>query len=347
MARGIVESQGTRTGQPGSTGRRALASLFGIDTRALTVVRIGLALIILTEAVVDPPALTGGVAGTARLVVIPAALALLVGLGTRWATVITWLAYGLPLREALTQPGGTVHMGKYCLVLALFWCMFLPLGEHLSYDSRGERRRPVHFLSIASAGLLLQMFLIYFWAGVTKNVQEWVIDASALGTVLSHPDHGTALGQALTAIPAMLAVASVATVALEVFGAILLFAPLRGVETRRIFLSFIFIFFHAAMAVSMTLELFPYVMMVLWMVFLPPRVWNRLGDPVGPVETTVDRSRVRRALAATALAYVWVSSVVTWLYFPANEGIPGVIQGIGRNLMLYQQWAMFSLPSSL
>lgn len=325
-----------------------MASLFGIDTRGLTAVRIGLAVIILVEIILEPPAiaLTGPI-GLARILVVPAALALLVGYRTRLATVATWVTYSLPLRADLLDPAGSVHLGNYVLALALFWCMFLPLGEHLSIDSADSRSGPTRFLSIAGAGLLIQLFIIYFWAGVTKDLQEWVFDATALHTVLGHPDHGTRLGEALTAFPIALAVASVVTMALEILGPILLFAPRRGLNKRRVVLPVAFILFHTGMALFMTLGIFPYVMIVVWLVFLPGSMWDRLPGRVESAVDNVDGHRLRNTVAGTALAYIWLSSIVTWIYFPAQEGLPGFIQGVGRHLMLYQQWAMFSLPSSL
>lgn len=311
-------------------------------------VRIGLAAIALTEIVARPPALAMNDPITlARILVIPAALALLIGYRTRLAAVATWITYALPLRADLLDPVASVHLGNYLLALCLFWCMFLPLGEHFAYDSRGSTSIPARVLSVASAGLLVQLFIIYFWAGATKDLQEWVLDATALQSVLGNPNYGSRLGEALTSFPTALAVASVATVALEILGSIFLFVPGRGLHLRRIILPLAFIFFHVGMALFMTLQIFPYVMMVVWLVFLPGSTWDRLPGGSGPATDTVDGHRLRNVLAGTALSYIWVSSIVTRLYFPAQEGLPAFIQNVGRHLMLYQQWAMFSLPSSL
>lgn len=327
---------------------KGLFARFGVDTRALAVARVGLAAIIVIEWLTKASGyfpISLDLVSLSHFVRFPAAMLLMVGHRTRVVSVVTWLAYALPLRELLLS-GSAINMGHYCTALLLFWLMFLPVGEHLSWDANGSKGAPPRtVLSVASAGLLIQFFLIYFWAGITKHFGEWLLDRTALHDVLAHPDHGSSLGSRLTSLPALLEAGSVATVALEVLGTVLLFLPLAGIARRRVWLVAAFIGFHAAMALFMTLEIFPYVMMVGWLVFLPEQTWSRLfgGAPIAQL----DKSRLRNAVAGVALGYVLTSSVVTWLYFPARVGVPAVIQEVGRHLVLVQQWLMFSMPSSL
>jgi hypothetical protein len=203
-------------------------------------------------------------------------------------------------------------------------------------------------LSAASAGFLLQMFFIYFSAGVTKYMPEWVIEATALETIFGLPKYTGDLGRAMLAYPAILAMGSVATVVLEVFGSLLLFIPGRTLTTRRTVIALAFIAFHLALAVFMSpIGRFPYVMMVVWLVFLPSRFWDRVTRRAAAPTEYTDSSRARNTAAAVAIGYIVVSNLMTWLYYPANEGFPGVWQSIGKFLLIYQQWAMFSVPSSL
>ncbi len=318
---------------------------FGVDTRSLAAVRVGLSALIIIEWFVEgaPDGVTGLV-GVSRWLLLPLAAVHLLGLRTAVTSVLVWVSYGIPVRADLLTPGVEVHLGRYCIVLILFWFMFLPVGEHLSWQARG-RRQPRVVLSAASAGLLLQFFVIYFWAGATKHFGEWLFQRTALHDVLSNPEHGTALGMQMLDFPTLLALGSVATVAVEVVGSLLLFLPYRGIAGRRVFLVGVFILFHIGMAAFMSLQFFPYVMMVGWLVFLPSAFLDRLTRT--KARTEADRSPLRNSVAGVALAYVLVSSLITWLYYPANEGWPGVVQEVGRHILLYQQWAMFSVPSSL
>ncbi len=338
--------------------RRVLDSLFAIDTRALVVLRIGLAAIILYEAffIVLPRPRTGsGLGGFAvdyaGVLIIPFAVMLLIGYRTRFATVLCWLLYSIAIRSALLAPEGAVDLGNFLLALFLFWGMFLPLGANLSSDARDRANRPVRFLSVGSAAVLVQVFIIYFSSGVTKDMGEWVLDPTALETVLGIPRFSTDLGQALTRFPAVLGFFSVTTIAFEIIGTVLLFVPGRTLNFRRTVIATGFIGFHVGIALLMGIGIFPFVMMFVWFIFLPTPVWDRLFKrstlESTPVEAVVDRNRSRNITATFALGFIIVSNAMTWLYFPVQEGFPAAWQTVGRYLLLYQQWAMFSVPSSL
>ncbi len=342
-----------------SRDRQVLDSLFAIDTRALAVLRIGLAAIILYEAffVVLPrprtaPGLGGFAADYAGILIIPLAVMLLVGYRTRLTTVLSWLLYSIPIRGDLLTPDINVDLGNYLLALFLFWGVFLPLGANLSFDARRHgTTKPIRFLSIGSAAILVQVFIIYFSAGVTKNMGEWISEATALETVLGIPRFSTEFGQSLIQFPAILAFFSVATIALEIIGTVLLFVPGRTLNVRRTIITTAFIGFHVGIAVLMGIGIFPFVMMFVWLIFLPTSVWDRLFRKstlnATPAEVVVDTNRWGNMAAAVALGFIIISNAITWLYYPVESGFPAAWQTVGRYLLLYQQWAMFSLPSSL
>ena len=342
-----------------SRDRQVLDSLFAIDTRALAIVRIGLAAILLYEAffMVLPqprtaPGLGGFAADYAGILIIPFAAMLLVGYRTRLATVISWLLYSIQIRSDLFTADVNVDLGNYLLALFLFWGIFLPLGANLSSDARrNNTSKPVRFLSIGSAAVLIQVFIIYFSAGVTKDMGEWVSEATALETVLGIPRFSTELGQSLIQFPAILAFLSVATITLEIIGTVLLFVPGRTLASRRTIITTAFVGFHIGIALLMGIGIFPYVMMFVWLVFLPTSVWDRLFRrntlQTTSIEVVVDRNRWRNVTAVAALGFIIVSNAITWLYYPAESGFPAAWQTVGRYLLLYQQWAMFSVPSSL
>ena len=73
---------------------------------ALAAMRIGLAAILLYDSIasLSSPDARTSVTYTS-IAVLPLALALLVGFKTRWVTVLSWLIYGIPIRQALIEPG--------------------------------------------------------------------------------------------------------------------------------------------------------------------------------------------------------------------------------------------------
>lgn len=136
----------------GDRDRRALDQIFSIDSRGLSVVRVLMAGVILFQALFlemgefgELSGLYGALVDNAHIIILPFALMLLVGYKTRFATIVCWLVYSLPLRADLTNEV-SVPIGHFILNLALLWCCFLPLGRHLAVESRGESARPVRFL---------------------------------------------------------------------------------------------------------------------------------------------------------------------------------------------------------
>jgi hypothetical protein len=338
--------------------RRVLDNTFSLDSRALAVVRILLAVLLLVEALLlewgrprDPDGAFDFLAQYGDMIVIPFAVMMLLGWKTRWAVALAWLAYSMRIRADLLDPDMAVDVGDYILTLALFWSVFLPMGRHLSLDAKGQGNVPVRFLSVASTALIFQMFIIYFSAGITKHMGEWVTDATALQTILANPNYETTLGTAMLQYPTVLAVLSVATIALELFGSVLVLAPGKTLHTRRMIVVPMFIALHAGIAAFMGLGLFPYVCMAVWLVFLPPRFWDKVWDLFRPravaTRLLIDTSRFRNWLALAAVVVATVSNAITWLYFPDLEGLPDFWQAMAGRLVLYQQWAMFSVPSSL
>lgn len=262
-----------------------IRSLFSIDTRSLAALRIGLASLILYRAITErAPDSTPPPAGFFELLtayagalVVPFAVMLLLGYKTRLATVLTWLVYTIPIREDLLTSGSTVFLGNYILALMLFWGFFLPLGDTLSIDSRQRSASgPTRFLSIASGGILLQVFVIYFSAGITRDIGEWLFQADALETILGQTRFASELGRSMTEFPILLAALSIATIALELIGTVLLFVPGKSLEQRRVLVVIAFILFHAGMFFLMDIGIFPFVMMTVWLLFLPSSVWDRI-----------------------------------------------------------------------
>lgn len=336
---------------------RVLDQTFSIDSRALSVVRILLAGLILSQSVFmerGGPWDIGGVHGflvnNASIIVAPFAVMLLIGYKARVAVIACWLVYSLPLRADLTNDVA-VPMGYYILNLTLLWCIFLPLGRHLAWDSRGRDNAPVRFLSVASGALLFQIFIVYLSAGLVKDLGEWMIDATAMESILSLPGYETALGVALLEHPTMLAVMSRATVVIEVVGALLVLVPGKTLAMRRTVMVPVFIAFHIGIAALMGIGLFPYVMVALWLLFVPAgvwdRVWTRFGSAAPGTDTMVDDSRWRNWGAVLIVAIAALSNVFTWLSYPQDPGTFDWFQDVMRFLLIYQRWLMFNVPSML
>jgi hypothetical protein len=187
-----------------------LDNVFALDVRSLAVLRIGLALMILWDVAVRYPdlsahysddgvlpisilpvheqmpslhVLSGSIVWQAILFYAQAAfaLALLVGWHSRWATVLSWAM----LMSLQSRNGLVLHGGDAVLRVLMFWSMFLPLGACWSLDARDRPPPPRRVASMATAGFLIQLVMLYVFAALGKWGPAWRSDGSAVFMALS------------------------------------------------------------------------------------------------------------------------------------------------------------------
>jgi hypothetical protein len=201
-------------------------------------------------------------------------LAFIAGYRTRWATLILWvLLVSLRNRHPLFD---TASDGVRRLML--FWGFFLPLGCRFSLDRRAGRQdapaRPL--FSIATVAILLQVLMIYLGAGLPKDYDTWVRQGTATIMALRLDLFATQFGKALLDYPGILQATSVYTLVLEVLGPLLLLSPFYNSYVRLAAVA-AFTSLHTGLLLCMNLGAFPYLMITVWLIFLPPLFWSRLS----------------------------------------------------------------------
>jgi hypothetical protein len=298
-----------------------LEELFGADVRALAVLRVGLALIILVDLVqrssdlvlhysdagVLPRAdllqlaprrsllsihvLSGAWQVQALLFVAAAlgALALLIGYRTRLATVASWFLFvSLNSRNPMVLLGGDV-----LIRVVLFWAIFLPLGTRYSVDSALRRSPAVHgqrVVSAATVAYLVQIVIVYWFTALRKSDPEWRTEGTALYYALSLDHLTTPLGQLLLGFPALLKTLTHGVLWLEVVGPVLLFSPVLTTPIRSLTV-LAFVLLHAGIGLTLRIGLFPWISALAMVVFLPSRFWDglrhivRRGERASPLGT--------------------------------------------------------------
>ncbi|MFM8379834.1 MAG: HTTM domain-containing protein [Planctomycetia bacterium] len=267
-----------------------------------------------------------------------AGIALAVGAGTRLATVAAWVAVVSLVRR--TAPAA--NAGDEWLCCLLFWGMFLPLGAAWSVDAR-RRGRATPFPTIcspATVALVLQIAAVYLSAGAAKWNRAW-LSGDAVATALSLHDHGSAWGEAVAGHPAVCRLLTWGVLALELVGPCLLVATRRPVV--RLSLVVLFMGFHAATAVLMSLGLFAYVGLAAWLAIVPTEAWA-WGRGTSAGDAPVDEARAKRpwetAAVTTALGVAAVSFVhdnTAWRPDP----LPAAFHVAVRVTCLGQDWGMF------
>lgn len=364
---------------PASTPGR-WAQLFGIDLRSLALVRIGMAAllwidlavrardfrahytdfgILPTEALAlhgwttvftlhaaasPSPLAVGGLFALAAA----AALALLLGFRTRLATFVSWLLLAsLQYRQPTLCFGGDVM-----LRMALFWGLFLPLGARFSLDARrhpaaAPRRNP--HLSVASAALLLQLCLVYWFSVLNRDGPTWW-NGQALHDALHYDYFASRFGLVLREHAAWLPPMTFVAIWFEALGPFLPFVPVATAWFRTLAVV-LFLGFHATLALLFNIGLFPAVFSVVWLAFLPTALWDRLGwgrsgtAPDAALPSPWDRpSPLREGLAAAAFAAVLASNLGTLRmdYQEHVHGTPPAWELPARIARIDQRWGLFS-----
>ncbi len=257
--------------------------------------------------------------------------------------------------------------GDVLLRLMLFWSMFLPLGARASLDrwltnSPDEKTNNEPQLSVATVAVLLQVCFVYWFTAALKTDASWRMDGTAIGYALSIDQLSRPLGRALLHYPDALRILTFATVALERFGPLLALLPFWRL---RLLMVAIFIGFHFAMGLCLTLGVFTFIAPAAWLLFVPTEFWEfadtRFGASGTRLREIMGRMRARvaargsltrsipmwRAVAQQASAGFFLLYIFAWNFraLDFNRYQPYFPQSwnwIGEALRIDQIWNMFA-----
>lgn len=341
--------------------------LFGIDTRSLALLRIGLALVLLTDLLIriqdlsahysDEGLLPRNVVighfldewhlslhlinGTwqAQLVLfilqILFAISLLLGFRTRLSTIFSWiLLISLQTRNPLINQGGDT-----VLRMLLFWGMFLPLGACWSIDQwlRHDKTPQGQIASAATVALLLQVCFIYWFSALLKTDATWRQEGTAVWYAFSNEIFATSLGRYLLSYPLLLKLMTFSTMFLEFFGPFFAFSPIWTGPLR--FATFIvFTFFHLALNFTMELGIFSYICIVAWTAFLPGWFWDRVLSTKPP-----STNHCKLNLPSTFIVGLFFLQIFMWnLGSVSFLSLPSEFNALSSLTRVDQYWNMFA-----
>lgn len=355
-----------------------ICEVFSIDLRSLAVFRIAIATLILVDLLTRAGDLTahyaddgawpieaarrrlplwgfslhlvnGSVEFQAVLFLITGAfaLAMLVGYHTRLVTPIVWLLM-LSLHRRNPQ---VLQGGDHVLRVLLFWSMFLPLGSRYgvdAYRNRGTRPTSSAVRSIGAAAILLQVCIIYWFAGLLKSRNTWYIQGDGVYYALMLDRYVTPIGKwLLDANPILLKLLNYGTLGLELFGPLLALFPIVARGPVRCGIIAAFWLFHLGMGICLELWLFGYICSAAWLLFIPSWVWDRLKKK-SPTFDRQGNKTIWARLLNGAVVFLLIY-VLFWNLRTANKPLyrffPGIINPIGYALGLDQAWGVFAGPS--
>jgi hypothetical protein len=361
-----------------------------VDLRSLALFRIGLGLVLLADLLLRVPLvgvfysdqgvlpreamlrisgdryITGlyHLTGSAPVQLLVLLVAILFALGftagyrTRLCGAVSWfLLISLHARNPLV-----LHGGDSVLRLLLFWSIFAPVNARLSLDKAlnpGAPALPVTHLSPATLAIVFQICGIYWFAAAEKMHPVWVTDRTAVYYALSLDQFATPLGKLLLEHPGVMRLMTSGTLVLELFGPLLAISPVATAPLRLV-AAVSFMGFHLGLAVTMWLDLFPWVCIAAWCVFLPGALWDRLRPLWARLAAPVRRPGLpswlippppRAVGLAGSLCVLFVLAVSTASFLdvlPSRRSAAGSITSpLVRAMMLDQTWRMFAPYPSL
>lgn len=184
------------------------------------------------------------------------AFCLLLGYKTRLATVATWLLLlSLQNRNPLIEQGG-----DDLLRMLLFWGIFLPWGRFYAADAVRERTLETaapatQYFSAATAAYILQVGLVYFCTALLKDSPEWRTDGTALYYALSLDQILMPLGRLIYPYPELLRTLTLITWYTELLLPFLLLIPFYTYFFRMVVVV-VLVGFHIGISLTLFVGLF-------------------------------------------------------------------------------------------
>ena len=217
-----------------------------------------------------------------------AAVLLLLGRHTRLATAVSWvLLVSVQNRNPLIGQGG-----DDLLRLLLFWGLFLPWGRVWSRDAVG-RPAPARlaYFSAATVAYVVQLALLYWCTALLKTGPEWTKTGTALYYAFSLDQVLLPGGRMLYPYPELLRGLTFATWYTELLLPVALFIP-WGVRWWRLLVVGVLFGFHLGISLTLYVGLFFLINMASVLGLLPPTALDWLTARAAPTAT-----RIRRGLS--------------------------------------------------
>ncbi len=269
------------------------------------------------------------------------AVLLIAGWNTRLVTVVSWAL----LLSLQNHNPFVLHGGDEFLLLLLFWGIFLPLGKRLSLDAKVNRAKTgekYSLCNIATVALVLQVAVVYLYAGIKKGWISWWQEGSALSAALQLDAFTSGLGSRLLHLSdATLATLSRGVFAIEILAPLLLIFFFRR-SLFRLGSLLVLAALNIGFLVFLNLGIFPWVGMVSLLPLLPER------DRQHEVRTgLLKRNGYGAWIAGILIGFgllFGVASTITFFFGGVRVAPPFVYQ-IGEALRLDQRWDMYKAPS--
>ncbi len=270
-----------------------------------------------------------------------AALMLLFGYRTRLATILCWIfLFSLQHRNPMI-----LQAGDDLLRLLLFWGIFLPWHYRYSIDAdRKAFPNAQSYFSPAAVAYIVQIFSIYFFTGLLKNHPEWTKDGTALYYALSLDQIVYPVGKLIYPYPGLLKFLTISVFYMEVILPLVLLIPFFVPRWRRLFICIIFLF-QMGIGLTMNVGLFFIINIVSLIGLIPGKEMDGLDRKLKIIRTKGQGLIEEQSFPKNSLIIFLVIYGFTWNLgtLPAvGYALDDRSNWIGYSLRLDQNWAMFA-----
>ena len=272
-----------------------------------------------------------------------AAVFLLIGFKTKLTTLILWLlTVSLHNRNVFI-----LQAGDDLLRMVLLWAVFMPWHVRYSVDSRREKRSALTS-GFSYAGYFLLLVSVYFFAAILKYSAEWHQEGSAIYYALSLEQlRLPGIGDWLYGYPRCMQALTWLVLVLEFLIAGLILWPSKKGINR--FIAFVLIVvLHAGIGATLYVGLFFVIGMVSAIGLLPGFVFDKLENLLRiKKETSNAQEKPSAALFVVktflALTIICLSLIINLSSLPQfNYELNNDFKSATNVLRLNQYWGVFS-----
>ena len=209
------------------------------------------------------------------------AFCLLIGHRTQLFIFLSWL-----LLVSLHNRNPTIlNAGDLLLRMLLFWSLFLPLGARYSVDAAirepidtGQAKDNDRIGSVPAFCFMAQVTIVYWATALLKNHPIWTVDRSAVWYALKVDYMALPMAVLMRTFPeAWLELMTRTTLLVELWVPVLIWIPFL-VGPFRLAACIVMIGMHLAFAATLQIGLFSYICSAMWLALLPPWFWDKCTE---------------------------------------------------------------------
>lgn len=279
---------------------------YSLDLRALALMRIGIALLLLTDLIIRATDLEAHYTDQG---VLPLAAFYQHGLdhwricihtlsGNLWFQILLFFIAGIFHLTLLT--GYRTTLSAFCswllllslqnrnplilqsgddlLLMVLFWGIFLPWGNYYSFDGRAESKNKITYLGTAGFAYMLLIFSLYAFSVTLKNSPEWKEEGTAVYYALSLDQMVQPLGKRIYPYPELLKALTYCVYYTELLVPFFFFIPIYNSFFRTAGV-LILALFHLGIGLTLFVGLFFLIGIITLIGLLPERAMDKI-DPI-------------------------------------------------------------------